>query len=91
MKDGALVHMCKLAKAWCAAHQILAFPHLAQSPNLNPIKNIWYTPKIAINKRPVIPLNVDALWTAIQEEWAKIDVELIDRLVGSMPKHARAA
>jgi transposase len=90
MEDGAPVHTCKLAKEWRAAHQILAFPHPAQSPDLNPIENIWYALKIAINKRPVIPRNVDALWTAIQEEWAKIDTELIDRLVESMPKRARA-
>ena len=37
-----------------------------------------------------MPRNVDELWKALQEKWAKIDVEFINNLVKSMPKHAQA-
>jgi len=68
MEDGAPVHRSKVAKNFCVEHKIEVLPHPAQSPDLNPIEHVWTRLKTGINKQPVMPQNVDELWTALQEE-----------------------
>jgi transposase len=90
MEDGAPVHRAKVAKNFCATHHMEVFPHPAQSPDLNPIEHVWHRLKTRINARPVIPRNLEEMWVAIQEEWAKLRVDFINKLVGSMPNHVEA-
>ena len=42
--------------------------------------------KIAINKRPVKPKNEEELRRALLEEWEKIDIGIINKLIDSMPR-----
>jgi hypothetical protein len=65
-------------------------PHPAQSPDLNPIEHVWMKLKVRINEREEVPKNVEQLWEALQEEWAKIDMEFINNLVHSMPDRVHA-
>ena len=44
------------------------FPHLAQSPDMNPIEHVWYLIKIAINKRTVRPRNEEEMRGALLEK-----------------------
>jgi hypothetical protein len=90
VEDGAPIHRSKLAKTFRAEHLIEVLPHPAQSPDLNPIEHIWTRLKTGINRRPVIPKNVDELWVALQEEWAKVDIDFINNLVKSMPDRVQA-
>ena len=89
IEDGALVYWAKIAKEFCTNHKLEVPPHPAQSPDLNPIEHVWKHLKVKINEQEVMPRNVDELWEALQEEWAKIDVEFINNLVKGMPKHAQ--
>lgn len=57
----------------------------AQSPDLNPIENLWVHLKKNVAKRQ--PKNRTALKTAIQEEWQKIPNNYnLEKLVHSMTK-----
>lgn len=67
-----------------------ALPHPAQSPDMNPIEHVWYLLKIAINKRPQRPRNVEELKKALLEEWDKIDIETINSLIDSMENRVQA-
>jgi len=40
-QDGDPKHTSKLAHAWLASHHIDIAAHLAQSPDMNPIKHAW--------------------------------------------------
>ena len=60
----------------------------AQSPDLNPIKNLWMILKRAISSQNPSPQTVADLQVVIQEEWKKIPKGDVQKLVESMPKQA---
>ena len=57
----------------------------SNSPDLNPIENLWHILRSNIRKRRVQPRNKKALIEALQEEWGKIDMEMVKNLCLSMP------
>ena len=63
--------------------EVLA-PWPGNSPDLNPIENLWAILKKQVDKRK--PTNCKQLQTLIQYEWSSIHSELINKLVSSMPK-----
>jgi len=69
MQDGAKIHTAKKTLKWLKYQQIPVMDWPAQSPDLNPIENLW---KI---------LNVEAMAEALLEEWDEIDGDLLLRLV----------
>lgn len=60
----------------------------ANSPDLNPIENVWNVLKRNIDKRR--PTNMDELRLAIKESWGEIPSNLCHELVESMPRHLNA-
>jgi hypothetical protein len=56
----------------------------AQSPDLNPIENLWRIIKHNIAKRPVAK-GVEELENQVQEEWQLVSQEVIQELIDSMP------
>ena len=50
----------------------------AQSPDLNPIENLWHI--IGEKVRERMPTNVNNLWNIIEDEWQKITPELCSKL-----------
>jgi hypothetical protein len=57
----------------------------AQSPDLNPIENLWQVIKSKIAKRPVAK-SVQELEKQVQEEWHLVPQEVIQNLIDSMPQ-----
>lgn len=60
----------------------------ANSPDLNPIENIWNVWKNNIEKRR--PTNMNALRLAIKESWKEIPSHLCEKVVESMPRRLKA-
>ena len=87
MEDNAPTHTCKAAKLFRDKNLMESFPHPAQSPDMNPIEHVWYLIKITINKRAVRPRNEEELKRAIMEEWEKIDINIINKLINSTYPH----
>ena len=56
----------------------------SNSPDLNPIETIWRTIKQRLKSRGVI-FSVEALKQAIQEEWDKITIKEINKVISTMP------
>ena len=90
MEDGTPTHRSKIAQEFCTQNSMEMFPHLPQSPDLNPIEHVWKRLKTLVNKRRTHPKNVEELWVALQEEWLKIDIDFINALIDSMPRCAQA-
>ena len=62
----------------------------SNSPDLNPIENLWHILCSNIRKRKVQPRTKEDLIKALQEEWEKLDIEMINRLCASMPRRLQA-
>ena len=62
----------------------------ASSSDLNPIENLWHILRDRIRKRKVQPRNKTDLIEALQEEWAKLDMNIVNDLIDSMPWRLQA-
>ena len=60
---------------------VLEWP--SQSPELNPIENLWYDLKIVVHQRN--PSNLKDLEQFCLEEWAKIPVARCAKLIETYP------
>jgi len=58
---------------------------LAQSPDLNPIENLWSIVKRRLGLYESVPANQHELWQRVHQEWRAIPKEIIQNLVESIP------
>lgn len=90
-EDGASCHRSVYSKWWKATHGLRVMEHWpANSPDLNPIENIWDVLKRRVAKRKHVVKTRDELIKIIQEEWVKIPKEVLSKLVASMPRRCDA-
>lgn len=88
--DNAPCHASIKTKSWKENNSIEILPWPAQSPDLNPIENLWNDLETRIRKRKPMPKNKNDFFIALKEEWYKIDENRLIRLVKSMPNRVNA-
>ena len=69
-QDLAPAHTARSTKTWFDAHAITVLDWPANSPDLNPIENLWGI--IERNMRDTRPKNKEELTASINEIWASI-------------------
>lgn len=74
----------KTTSNWFAEHDITLLDWPANSPDLNPVENLWGIVKREM--RDTRPNNTNDLKAAIKETWAFITPQQCHRLVASMPR-----
>ena len=86
-QDNATCHTATAVKNIFSAKKrtVLAWP--ANSPDLNPIENIWSILKQNVEKHKVTTKK--QLIDAIQLEWGKLSIDLIRKTIESMPKRIK--
>ena len=62
----------------------------SNSPDLNPIENVWHVLRTNIRKKKHRPKNRNELIEVLKEEWDKLDINVINRLCDSMPRRLAA-
>ena len=90
-EDGASCHTGSYTTWFKRQCQIKSFPYWpAQSPDLNPIENLWNALDRRLQKRRGFIRNIAQLKACLQEEWGKMSLDLAKRLVDSMPDRCKA-
>lgn len=87
-QDNDPKHTSKVVKSWFLQNKINVMEWPAQSPDLNPIENLWDIVDRKINRENV--RNKDQLYEEIKKTWEEIPKQIIDNLIGSMPRRCKA-
>jgi transposase len=82
-QDNDPKHTSRLAKNFLQENVPVVIDWPANSPDLNPIENLWGIVKRNVEKRR--PKNLEDLETFMVEEWARIPDGVLKLLIDSMP------
>jgi transposase len=70
--DNAPIHKARVVTEWKSDNNVETLPWPAQSPDLNPIENLWDELERQVRARKSLPKNREELWSTLQEEWVKL-------------------
>ncbi len=87
-QDLAPAHTAKGTKSWFNDHGVTVLDWPANSPDLNPIENLWCIVKRKM--RDTRPNNADELKATVKETWASIPPQQCHKLITSMPRRIEA-
>jgi len=62
----------------------------SQSPDLNPIENLWHRLKQQAAAYETEPTSIHELWERVQAEWENIPAQACIDLISSMPRRVDA-
>ncbi|CAF1540052.1 unnamed protein product, partial [Adineta ricciae] len=87
-QDNDPKHTSRIAKQFLKEQvpEIIDWP--SNSPDLNPIENLWSILKRRVEKRR--PSNINELDQFLHEEWENIDLKIVNNLVQSMKSRCLA-
>lgn len=85
MQDNDPKHSSNMAKQWLEDKSINWWKTPAESPDMNPIKNLWHELKEYI-RQEVKPKTKEKLIDGIQEFWRKVDQAKCDKYIGHLQK-----
>ena len=80
-------HMAKIVSKWLNDSGINVLDWVGQSPDMNPIENLWRYLQIKLSERQIT--GKDMLKECILEEWQKIPRDLCNKLVSSMDNRCK--
>ena len=88
MQDNAPCHKAKVVMSYFREQDFEIMDWPPQSPDLNPIENLWKTLGVKVMERN--PTNTEDLWVKLQEEWSKISIVDCQELIRSRSRRCAA-
>ena len=89
MDDNAPCHRAREVETWREENNIPRFPWPAQSPDLNPIENIWLVLKNSVKRNILTIRTLNDLREHLQSAWENIPLVFIQGLYQTLPKRCR--
>jgi transposase len=86
-QDNDPKHKSKLVCQWFTDEKIRLLPWPSQSPDLNPIENLWDHLDRSIRHKTY--KNLEDLFSALKNGWAEITELQVNRLLESMPRRCQ--
>jgi transposase len=86
MQDNAPCHTANVVKVFMQENGIDVLPWPAQSPDMNPIENLWAIVKKRRQKKYGLPKTKAELIEQIFDIWDNIEPELVGKLADSANK-----
>ncbi len=87
-QDNDPKHTANINKAYLEHFFVPTLPWPSQSPDLNPIENLWSILDWKVKNR--VPNNEANLFQVLQEAWDNLEPSLLTKLVDSMPRRIEA-
>jgi len=87
-QDNDSKHTAHVVRDWMAHNEIPVMPWPAQSPDLNPIENLWSILDASGKNRKCN--TADQLFTILRDTWNTLDKSLLEGLVNSMHDRCEA-
>lgn len=81
-------HTAGRVKTWLQRQSIIVLDWPSNSPDLNPIENLWHQVKSKVGEKNYG--NLDDLFEAVKQAWEAIPIEYCQNLIKSMPKRCQA-
>ena len=85
-EDNASAHKYGEASVWKERNNIPVFFWPAQSPDLNPIENIWLLLKNKVKSKLYMIHNITDLKNQLLTSWNEIPASYVQRLYSTLPK-----
>ena len=86
--DNAPIHKAAVVTTWLREQEFNVLDWPPQSPDLNPIENVWAHVKSELDKQNIT--SKEMMRQRIQQIWANIDGSFLQKLVDSMPRRVAA-
>jgi transposase len=88
MEDNASIHTARLTKWSHQLNHIIRIVWPANSPDLNPIENVWRLLKYRIGRQ--FPYTNEQVRQYLEEEWAKLQLDDFVHYIQQMPERCQA-
>ncbi len=86
MNDGAGYHSSKTTDVYCRYIRLIRIDWPTQSPDLNPIENLWRIIKVQVYAKRHQTRSLKSTKKVIKEEWEKLMERDFRACIESMPK-----
>jgi hypothetical protein len=87
-QDNDPKHTANINKSYLRRYEVPTLPWPSQSPDLNPIENLWSILDDRVKNR--VPNSEKELFQVLEEAWNNLPVALLTSLVDSMPRRVAA-